>query len=473
MIPEANFKGVKYMITKSNAKKILNAALATGGDFAEIFLEDTKGSSIVYEKDVVEQANKTNTYGAGIRILKGLQSVYGYTNDVTIEGLETLATNLSYRYEGKRVMRAKDFVIDQTPSVHKFVKYGSKFSNAKRVNLAKKAFKAMKKTSKLISTATASVIETIQNVTIINSDGLWTSDLRVRVRLGLLAIAAKNGQMETAFEGPGALSGFEYFDTINTIDIAKKVAKSALTALKAKECPSRKMDVIIDNGFGGVIFHESCGHSLEATSVAKDLSVFCGKKGQKIANEIVNAVDDGTIVNAWGSGKVDDEGHVTQRNVLIKDGVLVNYLVDAQNGRRMKDVANGCSRRQNYKYAPTSRMSNTFILAGKSTKDEIIQATKKGLYCAKMGGGSVNPVTGEFNFSVAEAYLVKDGKIRKPVKGATLVGSGSEILMNIDMIGDNLDRAQGMCGSQSGSIPADVGQPCIRVRNITVGGRGK
>jgi hypothetical protein len=247
---------------------------------------------------------------------------------------------------------------------------------------------------------------------------------------------------------------------------------SAITTLKARECPSAKMDVIIENGFGGVIFHEACGHSLEATSVAKGLSVFCGKKGQKIASDLVTAVDDGTIENGWGSGNYDDEGNKTTRNVLIENGVLKNYLVDAANGRRMNEAATGCCRRQSYKYPPTSRMSNTFICNGTSTVEEMIKATKKGLYCKKMGGGSVNPVTGEFNFALSEGYLIKNGKITRPVKGATLVGSGSEILLNIDMVGNNLRRAQGMCGSMSGSIPADVGQPCIRVRNITVGGRG-
>ena len=232
------------------------------------------------------------------------------------------------------------------------------------------------------------------------------------------------------------------------------------------------MDVIIENGFGGVIFHEACGHSLEATSVAKNLSVFSNKLGQKIANEAVTAIDDGTLENFWGSGNYDDEGNPTRRNVLIEKGVLKSYLVDDQNGRRMKQKGNGACRRQSYKYAPTSRMSNTFIDNGPYTTQEIIQATKKGLYAKKMGGGSVNPITGEFNFAVQEAYLVEDGQIKERVKGATLIGNGAEVLLNIDMVGNNLLTAQGMCGSLSGSIPADVGQPCVRVRNITVGGRG-
>ena len=242
--------------------------------------------------------------------------------------------------------------------------------------------------------------------------------------------------------------------------------------LGAKECPSGKMPVVIGNGFGGVIFHEACGHGLEASSVSKNLSVFSGKKGQKVASDIVNAFDDGTIEGGWGSGNFDDEGNKTRRTQLIKNGVLMNYLVDNFNGRAMNEPGNGACRRESYKYQPTSRMSNTFIGNGTSTKEEIIAATKFGLYAKSLGGGSVNPATGDFNFAVNEGYLVEDGKITKPVKGATLIGNGASILFNIDMIANNLRREQGMCGASSGSIPADVGQPTIRVKSILVGGTG-
>ena len=460
------------MISKNLAKKVLNVALATGGDFAELFLEDTVSNTLSRDSlEAINNANSQVTYGAGLRILKGLQSVYGYTNDLSKEGLLKLAESLSCRFEGRRVCRVKEFV-EEEGTQHKAVKIGKNATQTQKKKIVNGAYKACKSTSKYITQVTVSLNDKVQNVVIINSDGKWVKDQRVRVRLGISAIAFKDGKMQTAFEGPGAQKGLEYYDEIDYKSIAKSVAKSAVTTLKARECPSAKMDVIIENGFGGVIFHEACGHSLEASSVAKGLSVFCGKKGQKIASDIVTAVDDGTIENAWGSGNYDDEGNKTTRNVLIENGILKSYLVDAANGRRMNEAATGCCRRESYKYPPTSRMSNTFICNGTSTVEEMIKATKKGLYCKKMGGGSVNPVTGEFNFALSEGYLIKNGKITHPVKGATLVGSGSEILMNIDMIGNNLRRAQGMCGASSGSVPADVGQPCIRVRNITVGGRG-
>ena len=231
------------------------------------------------------------------------------------------------------------------------------------------------------------------------------------------------------------------------------------------------MPVIIDNGFGGVIFHEACGHGLEATSVAKGNSVFAGKIGQMIASPVVSAVDDGTIPNEWGTINIDDEGTPSRRNLLIENGILKGYMIDKLNGRRMGMASTGSGRRESYKYAPTSRMTNTFILNGKSSLDEMISSVEKGIYAKYMGGGSVNPATGNFNFAVMEGYLIENGKITSPVRGATLIGSGSEILKKIEMVGNNLAYGQGMCGSVSGSICTIVGQPAVKVSEITVGGR--
>ena len=233
-----------------------------------------------------------------------------------------------------------------------------------------------------------------------------------------------------------------------------------------------EMPVVIHNGFGGVILHEACVHGLEATSVAKGMSVFCGKVGQKVASDIVNAVDDGTHPDLWGSINVDDEGTPSKRNLLIENGILKGYLVDKRNSFKMDHPITGSSRRESYKYQTTSRMTNTYFLPGESTFEEIIANTKFGLFAKEMGGGSVNPATGEFNFAVNVAYMIEDGKITRPVKGATLVGSGKDVLLRIDMIANNLEYGYGMCGSQSGSIPTIVGQPTIRVSHMTVGGKG-
>ena len=241
--------------------------------------------------------------------------------------------------------------------------------------------------------------------------------------------------------------------------------------LHAPVCPAGTMPVVIGDGFGGVIFHEACGHSLEATSVALGMSEFCGKLGQQVAAPCVTAIDDGTMPGEWGSENVDDEGTPTTRLVLIENGILKNYMVDRLNGRRMGMAPTGSARRESYQYAPTSRMRNTFIAGGSDDPAEMISTMGDGLYAAKMGGGSVNPATGEFNFAVNEGYLVKDGKITTPVRGASLIGKGNEILMQIDRVGRTMSMAQGMCGSMSGSVPTNVGQPFIRVKSIIVGGR--
>ena len=333
------------------------------------------------------------------------------------------------------------------------------------------AYNAAKDYHNEISQVSVGYADKEQNVLIANTEGLYVEDKRIRTRLYINAVASANGENQTGTEGPGRRTGFEMFKYIDPEYYGREAAKTAYTMLHAKNCPAGKMTVAIDNGFGGVIFHEACGHSLEATAVAKGNSVFTGKLGQQIASTKVTAIDDGTMPNYWGSLNIDDEGHPTQKNVLIENGILKSYLVDKLNGRRMGMESTGSGRRQSYKYAPTSRMTNTYIANGDNTPEEIIASISDGLYAKKMGGGSVNPVTGEFNFAVSEGYIVKNGAIQEPVRGASLIGKGSDILMDIDMVGNNMSQGQGMCGSVSGSIPTNVGQPMIRVKEITVGGR--
>jgi TldD protein len=314
-------------------------------------------------------------------------------------------------------------------------------------------------------------MDKIQNILIANTEGLLKQDRRVYTRFYISAVAEHNNEMQTGFAGPGAHKGFEFVKSLDIENISKNTAETAKKMAYAGYCKAGSYPVVIDNGFGGVIFHEACGHSLEATSVAKGNSVFSGKLGQKIAADCVTAIDDGTLKNEWGSLNMDDEGTPTRKNILIENGILKSYLIDTLNGKKMGMASTGSSRRQNYRFAPTSRMTNTYIDAGKMKREDIISSTDFGLYAKQMGGGSVNPGTGEFNFAVVEGYMIRNGQISEPVRGATLIGKGSEILMNIDMIADNLAMAQGMCGSISGSIPTNVGQPAIRVSKITVGGR--
>ena len=312
----------------------------------------------------------------------------------------------------------------------------------------------------------------MKHVLVANSEGIWGEENRTRSRFTIEAVASSATEKQSGHLGPGGSEGYELFDRINVEDTAREAARIAVTMLGAKPCPAGKIPVVIDNGFGGVIFHEACGHGLEATAVARNASVFAGRLGQQIASPLVTALDDGTIPNGWGSAEMDDEGTPTAKNILIENGILRSYLVDRLNSRRMHTAITGSSRRQDYRFAPTSRMTNTFIANGKSTPEEIIANTKFGLYAKQMGGGSVDPATGSFNFAVLEGYMIRNGRIAEPVRGATLIGKGAEVLRDIDMVGNNLKRAQGMCGSKSGSIPTDVGQPMIRVSSMTVGGRG-
>jgi len=310
-----------------------------------------------------------------------------------------------------------------------------------------------------------------QHVLIANTEGTWAEDDRTRTRFMVTSVAEHEEKMETGFIAKGSGKGFELYDDINVADIGIEASRVAITMLDAKPAPSGKYPVVLDNKFGGVIFHEACGHSLEATAVAKGNSVFAGKLGEKIASDVVTAVDDGTVLNEWGSLSFDDEGTPTKRNLLIENGILKGYMVDKLNARRMKMDITGSSRRQSYKYAPTSRMTNTYILNGTDKFDDMIASIEYGIYAKHLGGGSVNPATGEFNFSTQESYIIENGKITSPIKGVTLIGTGEEILQKIESVSDNFESGEGMCGSISGSIPAGLGQPAIKVSSITIGGR--
>ena len=461
------------MISKSLAIDILNAGLATGADFAEIFIEEKYNNGVSIDNDKIENISSGIIYGAGIRLLKDLRSVYGYTNDLSKKSLLNLASTLAASFQGERILTVTELKKQKVKNVHVNKRHLSDVTKEEKIALITKISDEMKTFGDKIVRRSVSLGDNTQKVIIINSNGKIFEDTRERGRLYISALAADENGIENSGVGPGASKGFEFFENdVDVLALAREVCEVAIKKLTAKECPSGKMPVVIGNGFGGVIFHEACGHPLEASSVSKNLSVFANKLGKQIASSVVTAIDDGTIVNEWGSNNIDDEGNKTQKTVLIKDGILQNYLIDDFNGRRMGMKGNGACRRQSYAYEPTSRMSNTYIAAGKSTVEEMIKSVKLGLYAKSLGGGSVNPTTGDFNFAADEAYMIRDGKIAEMVKGATLIGNGADVLMKIDMVGNDIALAQGMCGASSGSIPVDVGQPTIRVSEITVGGRG-
>ncbi len=461
------------MLTKQKLEAYLSRCMQSAADFAEIF-EQFEEYEMLETLDLkVEKASRKVTAGLGVRLYREVQSVYGYTNDSSEEAILALVDDLRAAIgEAGEGPEKKAVVLTRVEYENRHpvkVDYRD-VSLEDKAELIFRAERAAKAQDERIVKTAGKLLNVREEVQISNSEGRLVSDVRVRTRMMMSAYASENGVFMEGGDRPGAGKGLEFFEEKTPEEIGKEAARQAIVMLSARDCPSGKMPVIIDNEFGGVIFHESCGHALEATGVAKNQSIFAGKKGQQIAAPCVSAVDDGTIPNAWGSQNVDDEGNFQEKRVLIKDGILTSYMVDRLNGRRMGEPSTGSGRRESYKYEPTSRMSNTFICAGTDSFESLFEGIERGLYAKKMGGGSVNPQTGEFNFAVEEGYLIENGKISYPVKGASLIGNGRDILMNIDKVSSNLARGQGMCGSMSGSIPADVGQPSLRVSSITVGG---
>ena len=460
------------MISNSHAAAALKIALSSGGDFAEIFYQDKTTQTLSMQDKQVEDVLTRRIHGAGLRVFRGTSCVYVHSCDTSPAGLKNLARKAADAIGGIASDREILLTGSIIRNIHPVRCLPMDIPGHRKAAMLKDASLAAFSHSSEIAHVRASLMCSQEEIHIFNSEGLSVGDSRVRTRMALTAIASDGSVNQTGSESPGALMGYELFeDRVDPVQAAISAAKTAVTMLHASPCPAGRMPVVMDGGFGGVIFHEACGHSLEATSVAFGNSEFCGKLGQQIASPIVTAIDDGTMENEWGSTNIDDEGMAATRLTLIENGVLKNYMVDKLNARRMNCISTGSGRRQDYTYAPTSRMRNTFIAPGRDDEKEMIASIDNGLFARKMGGGSVNPATGEFNFAVAEGYLIRDGKIAEPVRGATLIGRGADVLMKIDRVGQRMWMAQGMCGSQSGSVPTNVGQPRIRISDITVGGR--
>ena len=306
--------------------------------------------------------------------------------------------------------------------------------------------------------------------TLMNSKGKYLKGNNTWTRIMASVFATRDDNKERESTSFGKTAGYEMLEEINLENEIKNITNTAIKKLDAKNFKGGEMPVVLCPGFGAVIFHEACGHGLEATSVAPHLSVFSDDYGKTIASKKVTLIDDSTIENSWGSFNIDDEGNTPKKNILIKDGILNSYLIDEFNSKEMKMESNGCGRRENYRYATTSRMSNTYLAPGNDKIEDMIKSIEYGVYCESMSGGSVNPSTGDFNFSVETARLIEDGKLTDYLKGVALIGNSKEILKNVEMVSDDLKLETGFCGSKSGSIPVTIGQPTIKVSKILVGG---
>lgn len=459
------------MLSSQIAQKVIDCGLTQGASFVDLFIEKNQALNIVLKSQKIDQISEGIDFGIGIRVLFGTKALYGYTNSSNLDELIRI-TNLLCALDKKTATSAPiNFTKSHSPKSSKnILGLNQAVKLEEKIQYLKMIDDATRIQSDKISQVVANASERFQQVEIFNSFGLHAEDERFYTRVSANAIATDAGKQDSGYYAPGGFGGWELTKKIDPKFIAGEVVRSSLTSLYADPCPAGKMPVVIDNAFGGVIFHEACGHLLETTSVEKKASVFWDKKGEQIANSAVSAVDDGTIEEGWGSIAIDDEGMPTQKTQLIKNGKLENFMSDYLGELKTGHQRTGSARRQSYKFAPASRMRNTFIEAGPHKIEELISSIDNGIYARSMGGGSVNPGTGEFNFSVQEGYLIKNGKIDKAIKGATLIGTGPETLKKISMVANNFQIMAGMCGSVSGSIPASVGQPAIKVDEILVGG---
>ncbi len=458
---------------QSLAETIIQAGLDKKADFVEIFEEETRNASVTYKDRKVESAKAGTDYGIGIRLVYGKEVLYAYTSleeEAHLLGLiHSLTLSRGDLGTGSTVLAAP-LVGKVIKNIHTITKDPRVIGQGKKLEFLKRADVAARAVSNTIQQVSASAVDVVSHISILNSLGLKMTDSRTRSRLSVNVTASKGENIFIASEAPGAMKGFEFLENLNIENYATLAADRAVKMLSAGYIKGKKMPVIMGNGFGGVIFHEACGHPLETESIRRKASPFVGKLGKKIAHEKVTAIDDGTLENAWGSLNVDDEGTPTQKTTLIEKGILKSYMSDVVAAKELGVPVTGSARRESYKYAPVSRMRNTYIAAGEDNFEDMIGSVEEGLYAKKMGGGSVNPATGEFNFAVEEGYIIRKGKIVEPVRGAALIGKGHEVLPCISMVGADLELAAGMCGAGSGSIPTTVGQPTLKVDTILVGG---
>jgi len=459
------------MLNPQSAQSVIDHGISLGADFAELFVEQSQSNMISTLSNQVQSVESGIDFGIGIRLVYGSKVLYGYTNKPEANELKRIMSELAAKDLREPGISSRSFDYRTIEDVHAAQRTLSIDSEVEsKVAFLMAADAAARAAGNMISQTRGSCRQKEQDIELFNSEGLHTSDTRQYIRTGLTSIASDGSEQATGSWSDGGLLGWELQNDISVEKTGSEASRQALINLGAKPCPSGRMPVIIGNGFGGVIFHEACGHLLETTSVAKKASVFHDQMGQMIANPCVNAVDDGLLLKQWGSINIDDEGLDTQRTQLIKDGELTSFLVDRIGAEQTGFAPTGSGRRESYKFAPASRMRNTFIEPGEAELDDMIGSIDRGIYASHMGGGSVQPGTGEFNFAVTEGYYIVDGKIQYPVKAATLISTGPAVLKEISMVGKDFSLACGMCGSVSGAVPTSVGQATLKVDDILVGG---
>ncbi|SHE60872.1 microcin-processing peptidase 2. Unknown type peptidase. MEROPS family U62 [Desulforamulus putei DSM 12395] len=459
------------MINQNDLKEVLSVALSNGGDFADIFLEEKQTTGIGMEAGRIERVSSGLDAGAGIRVLSGEATAYAYTNDTSKEGLLEAARIVSHAAQGGK----KDLNLDLT-TVKPLVNFEIKtrpesVPTSGKVELVKRVDRAARAVdNEKIKQVIVGYGDTVQKVTIANSEGTYVEDERVRTRLVVNVVASENGNIQTGYDAVGSLAGFELFEQYNPEELARVAARRAVNMLSARPAPSGKMPVVMAGEAGGTMVHEACGHGLEADLEQRQLSVYAGKKGQPVASPLITVIDDATLPNRYGSYRFDDEGVPSRKVTLIEKGILTDYLYDRLTAGKEKRESNGHGRRESYQHKPLPRMANTYIAPGKEDPDKIIKDYKSGLLVKKMGGGQVNTTTGDFVFDVAEGYLIQDGEIGPLVRGATLTGNGPEVLRLVERVGSDLGFTIGTCGKDGQGAPVSDAQPTMAIKELIVGG---
>ena len=460
------------MLDHELINRTLSTALSTGAEFAEVFVEDKKSSSAMLDDGRVEELTSGRDRGAGIRVVAGDTTGFAHTADLSERGLagaaEVAAAAARGGGGGTRTVSVGSHGIAASASAQVPPEDVAK---TVKVELLARADAAARAVGSQISQVSARYGDSRRRILVANSDGLLAEDDQIRTLFSVSCVATGDTGLQTGRESVGRTIGFELFDETDVTDLARRAANRAITKLGARPAPSGTMPVVVGPGGGGVLFHEACGHGLEADLIAKSASVFAGRVGEEVATPLVTLIDDGTMAGEWGHFAIDDEGHQAAHNVLIDRGVLTDYMWDHLRARKQGRPSSGNGRRQSYQHLPMVRMTNTYISNGEDDPDDIISGTESGVYVAQLGGGQVNTATGDFVFGMTEAYLIENGEITDPIRQGNLIGNGPETLQMIEAVGNDFAMGSpGTCGKDGQGVPVGDGTPTLRVKALTIGG---
>ena len=458
------------MLSNQYLEAILDYGASKGADYVEVFYEETAKNILTVIGERVANCSYGTDCGVGIRLFFGNEVLYFHSADSQEKIVFAMMKQQLETYQNARKTNVDQSVI-QSLNLHNDYRIApSDWSMDQKMKLVQKAIHAGKAVDSRIVQGKVHYIDFDQKVQIANTLGQNMSDHRIKTRMLFTMFAEDESDAQSSYYGPGAMKGLEFYQQIDVEECARKAARGALNLLHARPCPIGQMPVVIGNGFGGLFFHEACGHSLEASQVRNNGSEFSNLLGKQVASSKVTLIDDGSILGEWGSLSCDDEGERTRKNVLIENGVLKNYLVDRYHAQLLGLEPTGSARRENYRFAPTSRMTNTYIAPGEDSFEDMIASVEKGIYVKSINAGSVNSATGEFNFNTGETFLIENGIIQCPVRSATLIGRGGDILKKVEMVGNDYQMGQGFCYAKSGALFIGAGQPSVKVSKMTVGG---